>query len=317
MSGSHPGLAESTPPAWARKWLIAAGIYNLVWGALVVLFPLVWFDLAGMEAPRYPQLWQCVGMIVGVYGIGYLVAARDPWRHWPIVLVGLLGKIFGPIGFAQAVIEGAFPPAFGLTILTNDLLWWIPFSMMLWGAAKSQHAPRNDAPELSAALDGARDQHGRTLREVCEERPILVLLVRHSGCTFCKEALSDLAAQREAIEREGLTIAVVSMSESESLAKAAAAVCLGDIHLVSDPDRDLYRALELGRGSFGQLFGPSVWWRGMVATIRGHLIGGLDGDGFQMPGAFVLHKSEIVRAYRHQTAADRPDLGALACEPPA
>ena len=40
-----------------------------------------------------------MGMIVGVYGIGYLIAARDPRTHWPIVLVGLLGKVFGPIGF--------------------------------------------------------------------------------------------------------------------------------------------------------------------------------------------------------------------------
>ncbi|MGD1917082.1 MAG: SelL-related redox protein [Phycisphaerales bacterium] len=317
MSGTPADLTQPKPPAWAKKWLIAAGIYNLVWGALVVLFPLVWFDLAGMEAPRYPQLWQCVGMIVGVYGIGYLAAARDPWRHWPIVLVGLLGKIFGPIGFAQAVIEGAFPPAFGLTILTNDLLWWIPFSMMLWGAAKSQHAPRGDAPALSAALEGAQDQHGKTLREISDARPALALLVRHSGCTFCKEALADLAQQREAIEREGLAIVVVSMSEPESLAKSASVAGLGDVHLVSDPQRDLYRALELGRGTFGQLFGPSVWWRGAMATMRGNLAGGLDGDGFQMPGAFVLHKGGIVRAYRHQTAADRPDLGALACERPA
>ena len=41
------------------------------------------------EFPRYPQIWQCVGMIVGVYGVGYLVAASDPLRHWPIVLVGM------------------------------------------------------------------------------------------------------------------------------------------------------------------------------------------------------------------------------------
>ncbi len=289
MTGTPPSLAAPTPPSWAKKWLIAAGIYNLVWGALVVLFPLVWFDVAGMEAPRYPQLWQCVGMIVGVYGIGYLAAARDPWRHWPIVLVGLLGKIFGPIGFVQAVAEGAFPPAFGLTILTNDLLWWIPFSMMLWGAAKSQYALIGDALPLSTALDGAADQHGRSVREISDERPTLALLVRHSGCTFCKEALADLSNQREAIEREGMAIVVVSMSDPESLARAASTAGLGDVHLVSDPQRDLYQALELGRGSFKQLFGPSVWWRGMMATMRGHLGGGLDGDGVQMPGAFVRH----------------------------
>ena len=310
---THP----SRPPAWARHWLIAAGVYNLVWGALVVLFPLAWFDLAGMEAPTYPQIWQCVGMIVGVYGIGYLAAARDPWRHWPIVLVGLLGKVFGPIGFVQAVIDGAFPPAFGLTILTNDLLWWVPFSMMLWGAAKNHNAPKGEAVSLRAALDAARDQHGASLSEISDGKPTLTLLVRHNGCTFCKEALADLAVQRPAIEGAGLGVAVVSMSDPGSLRRAADEHGLSDVHLVSDPEQSLYRALELRRGTFMQLFGPVVWWRGLLATLRGHLVGGLQGDGFQMPGAFVLHQRAVIKAYRHKTAADRPDLVGFACGMPA
>jgi hypothetical protein len=125
----------SHPPPWARRWLWAAGIYNLAWGALVIAFPNLLFDLCGIERLNYPEIWQCVGMIVGVYGVGYIIAAGDSRRHWPIVLVGLLGKIFGPIGFATALMKGTFPPAFGLTILTNDLVWWVPFALMLKDAA--------------------------------------------------------------------------------------------------------------------------------------------------------------------------------------
>jgi hypothetical protein len=114
------------------KWtLVAAGIYNLVWGAWTIFMPQALFRWAGMEPPRYPEIWQCVGMIVGVYGVGYLAAARAPAIHWPITLVGLLGKIFGPIGFVQAVTSGAFAPKMGLTILTNDLIWWVPFALIL------------------------------------------------------------------------------------------------------------------------------------------------------------------------------------------
>lgn len=116
---------------WMQWVLGAAAIYNILWGAFVVLFPLTLFQWFGMEPPNYPQLWQCVGMIVGVYGVGYGIAAFDPLRHWPIVLVGLMGKIFGPIGFVQAVWEGAFPWQFGMNILTNDLIWWVPFTLIL------------------------------------------------------------------------------------------------------------------------------------------------------------------------------------------
>lgn len=125
---------RTEPPGWARWCLRAAGVYNLAWGATVIAFPHLLFDLCGIARLNYPEIWQCVGMIVGVYGVGYLVAAGDPYRHWPIVLVGLLGKVFGPIGFAVALVKGTFPPVFGLTILTNDLLWWIPFALILWGA---------------------------------------------------------------------------------------------------------------------------------------------------------------------------------------
>ncbi len=38
--------------------LLAAAVYNLVWGAVVVLFPLLTFRLFGMDMPRYPEIWQ-------------------------------------------------------------------------------------------------------------------------------------------------------------------------------------------------------------------------------------------------------------------
>ncbi len=127
-------------PVWASRWLWAAGIYNLLWGATTIAFPHFLFDISGIDRLNYPEIWQCVGMIVGVYGIGYLIAAGDSRTHWPIVLVGLLGKVFGPIGFLVALLRGTFPPLFGLTILTNDLLWWIPFALILRDAAMNRRS---------------------------------------------------------------------------------------------------------------------------------------------------------------------------------
>ena len=125
-----------------RTVLVAAAVYNVLWGGFVVLFPLTLFRVLGMELPNYPQIWQCVGMIVGVYGVGYAAAALDPLRHWPIVLVGLLGKIFGPVGFLSAVSQGTLPLSFGLTLLTNDLIWWFPFSLILLRTYQTYKAPR-------------------------------------------------------------------------------------------------------------------------------------------------------------------------------
>jgi len=295
--------------------LIAAGIYNLLWGAVVVLFPGLFFQLADLPQPLYPAIWQCVGMIVGVYGIGYLIAARDPLRHWPIVLVGLLGKIFGPIGFVHAVYEGTFPASMGWTLLTNDLVWWIPFTMMLWSAAR--HAPddaadHGDGRPLKEVLGEAIAHDGRTLLEISRGSDALAVLLRHAGCTFCREAIADLGARRAELEAKGTTIVLVHLGDDASLAALAARHGLADAPRISDPNRRLYRHLGLQRGRFRQLFGLRVILRGISATLRGHLLGPLKGDGMQMPGAFLLRDGNVIRSYRHRTAADRPDYCELA-----
>jgi len=133
------GRTNSDVRPWMRGILVAAGIYNLLFGAWAVLFPTMAFTGLGMEAPLYPFLWQCIGMIVGVYGIGYLAASRAPLRHWPIVLVGMLGKIFGPIGFVQTAVAGDIAWSFGFLIIFNDLIWWIPFTALLVAAWKHHH----------------------------------------------------------------------------------------------------------------------------------------------------------------------------------
>src|SRR5262245_27463093 len=119
-----------------RSWLHAAALYNLAWGSGNLLFPNVFFDLAGLDRPRDPVLWQVVSMFVLAYAPAYWWAARHPWRHRHLVVIGLLGKILGPIGYVWAVWSGRLPPAFGWTILTNDLIWWPAFGMFVRDAAR-------------------------------------------------------------------------------------------------------------------------------------------------------------------------------------
>ena len=115
-----------------------AGVYNLIWGAWVVIFPNSLFEWTGISLPIYDMIWQSVGMIVGVYGLGYWWASRDYVRHWPVVMVGFLGKIFGPIGIIQHVfLIDDLSPWFLLVSLFNDVIWWIPFAMMVTQAYKA------------------------------------------------------------------------------------------------------------------------------------------------------------------------------------
>jgi small multidrug resistance pump len=125
--------------SWLKVTLRAAGAYNTLWGAWVICFPGMWWEWMRLQKPIYPQLWQCLGMVVGVYGIGYWLAARDPLRHWVIVLVGFLGKVLGPVGAVIAVLRGLLPARFLWMNVTNDLIWWVPFGMILWRAWRAEH----------------------------------------------------------------------------------------------------------------------------------------------------------------------------------
>lgn len=109
-----------------------AAIYNVLWGIWVGIFPNQFFELVGMSPPTHTMIWQGMGMVIGVYGLGYWWASYSPMRHWPIVAVGFLGKIFGPLGFFIQYSMGEIPFGFFYTLITNDFIWWLPFSLILW-----------------------------------------------------------------------------------------------------------------------------------------------------------------------------------------
>ncbi|SFJ34276.1 SelL-related redox protein [Planctomicrobium piriforme] len=307
----------SHAPRWMSTVLRAAGIYNLVWGAWVVLWPEWSLRVCGYPEPlNYPQFWQCIGMIVGVYGIGYWIAASDPVRHWPIVFVGFLGKVLGPIGFLWGYSQGTLPLSAGRINITNDVIWWAPFAAILWHALRTSadRPARDPAPlDLSSAIGTVRSQSGETLSELSAAKPLLLVFLRHVGCTFCLEALSDLAKQRPEIEARGTRIALVHLSDEGVAGELFRQYGLDDLPRFSDPDQRLYQAFGLKQGRFLQLFGWKVLSRGTQAAIfEGHGFGGLQGNGLRMPGVFLLRDGTVVASYRHQTTADRPDYCELA-----
>jgi len=114
-----------------RPWFYAAAVYNFVWGSVTVLFPNLFFDLIGEPRPESPALWQVVGMFVLVYAPAYWWAGRYPERHPHLIMIGLLGKVLGPVGFVWAAVNGQLPLSFGLVNLTNDLIWWPSFALYL------------------------------------------------------------------------------------------------------------------------------------------------------------------------------------------
>ncbi len=255
-------------------------------------------------------------MIVGVYGIGYLIASSEPYRHWPITLVGLLGKVLGPIGFLGAITSGSLPGSMLWTIIPNDLIWWVPFTAILWGAVRYSRAIGSayDTPEADDPIREFRTNTGQRLDDLARSAPQLVVFLRHAGCTFCRQTLADIAAQRDQIESSGCGIVFVHLGDGDPEAEEVfSRYGVDDIPRISDPSCRLYRQFGLDLGGFSQLFGLRVWIQGFIAgCLRGHGIGRAKGNSFQMPGVYLYHCGVILNGYQPELASDRPDYAAIA-----
>ena len=165
----------------------------------------------------------------------------------------------------------------------------------------------------------ARTQYGTSLMEISSDLPVLVVFLRHFGCAFCRETLGDLASKRTDIEMEGAGLVIVHMSEDDVACSMMKRYGLGDVPRIEDRDQELYRAFQLERADFGQIFAPRIWPRFFQAGVLGRH--GMASparsreDGFQMPGVFLLHVGGILQTFRHKIISDRPDYVSLATFP--
>ncbi|MDX2133907.1 MAG: peroxiredoxin-like family protein [Saprospiraceae bacterium] len=153
---------------------------------------------------------------------------------------------------------------------------------------------------------------GENLATLSDKQPVLLVFLRHFGCSFCREAVTDIARVRPELEKNGLRIVLVHMAAEPEIAnKFFKRFNLFPVDHIADPEKRFYRAFGLGRGTPAQLFGLMSWIRGFEsAVVNGH---GMQppnediGDGFQMPGVFVLFKGEIKNSFVHGMSHDRPD----------
>jgi hypothetical protein len=111
---------------WRVIFTLAAA-YNLAFGAWAMFWPNAFFDLFNLAPPVYPGIWSCLGMVIGVYGLGYAYVAWKPGGGDVIALLGLIGKVLGPVGWLIAVSQGDLPARTFPLIVFNDLMWWYPF----------------------------------------------------------------------------------------------------------------------------------------------------------------------------------------------
>ncbi len=171
------------------------------------------------------------------------------------------------------------------------------------------------AQEIEQALASIHTESGAGLLALAEASPVLLVFLRHFGCPFCRQMISDVAGLRGELETRGVRPVFVHQGTPEVAKATFDYYQAGDLERIHDPQAAIYRhpAFMLGRLSLArQMLKPAVWVGWFKGTVRKYGIREVQGDRAQLAGVFFLNGTKIVRKFIHRSMADQPDYLRLA-----
>ncbi len=114
---------------------------------------------------------------------------------------------------------------------------------------------------MAAVLAEYRTESGRTLLELLDESPVLLIFLRHFGCSFCRQTLDDVSRIRGVIEAQGIRPVFVHLGTPERAKPYFDYYHLSDVERVSNPEASLYARPPFRVGAKERFFalpGPAV-----------------------------------------------------------
>ncbi len=280
---------------------------NLFWGLLCLVSPNAF---AVLDASKAFVIF--IGLIYLCFAFGLLISSLDKARHWLTIFLSAVVSFSASVVFFYLTLNGYYSYSVGLALTLFHLIQF--FAMLgVLNAAYSENTSEESAPKkFHDLVNVVRTSQNKTLLELSMERQVLLVFVRHFGCTFCRETVSEIAKIDDAIAGRNFNLVYVHMSDSEYGNQFFSQYYKHPVHHISDPAKILYRSLNLKRGTFLQLFGPSTWIRGIYAGLfKGHGIGETEGDSLQLGGIFILSQGQIVFEQKSQSASQLFQLKTL------
>lgn len=170
----------------------------------------------------------------------------------------------------------------------------------------------DSAPDVEVtAVDGKRMK----LSSLWQDKVLVLAFTRHFGCPQCKEMLDELVTGYPELVGAGLSLAVVTQGTLDQTKEFCAERAPG-ILCLSDPERKIYTAFGLERGTLRQTFLSAQVWRSnrRLKQTRGWNteLPPPGQDSMLMSGTFVIGPDGLVRLpYYYENIADHPPLDLL------
>jgi hypothetical protein len=146
--------------------------------------------------------------------------------------------------------------------------------------------------------------------DVLGEEPTLLVFLRHLGCIFCHETVTDL---RRISEKESRLPQVLFLHPATSEQGAAFfAQHWPEARVIADPELRFYRAFGLDKTRFWQRYGPLVVAGAARAFLGGARQKKAQGDENTQPGVALMRGERVLKVWKGQRVSDRPKFDAMA-----
>lgn len=172
------------------------------------------------------------------------------------------------------------------------------------------NASASSQDDVGQILASIRTESGTSLLALTEASPVLLVFLRHFGCSFCRQAISDVSELKPELNKRGVRPVFVHMGTPERAKPFFDYYGIGDVERVSDPEAKVYQLPVFALPRMHpvlMLFQASVWKGWLKGALFKHGIGAIKEDGHQMQGIFFLKGPKIVRQFRYKTIADEPN----------
>jgi hypothetical protein len=115
---------------WMKFVLRFAAVFNICAGLFMLIGYHETYKIIGMEKPNINFPMQLVGILVGLFGVGYYLVARNPIENRAVLMLGFWSKFLGSCLGTGYVILGKIDPQFVAVYFFADVIY-LPFFFVI------------------------------------------------------------------------------------------------------------------------------------------------------------------------------------------
>ncbi|MEM7162350.1 MAG: redoxin domain-containing protein [Bacteroidota bacterium] len=161
------------------------------------------------------------------------------------------------------------------------------------------------------AID-AYTNKGNSIFELSKRKKVILVFLRHFGCNFCRETLSEIEQIKSDLDENQAKIILVHQSSKKYASEILPIYDLNDLEHISDTGQVLFKSYGLENHGYFEIFKPRVFLGFIRSLFKGHLFGKVTSNPLQLPGVFVIEKEEVVEQFIYRNIAQMPPILELA-----